>query len=178
MPRKRKIESEPASEDPRYHDTWRLLKIYRDVVWNMELSVHHLKNEFEIEYGTSVEDFLESVSAAGGDLSGTELQDHARCIKRSSNMVNLICSSVDLVRQHHKHGEAYYWVLYYTFLSPQALDNVQEIMEQLRPHIRDISIRTYYNKRKQAVDALGSVLWGYTSKESVELLNEFFPEKK
>lgn len=88
MPRKRKIESEPASEDPRYHDTWRLLKIYRDVVWNMELSVHHLKNEFEIEYGTSVEDFLESVSAAGGDLSGTELQDHARCIKRSSNMVN------------------------------------------------------------------------------------------
>lgn len=28
-----------VEDDPRYHDTWRLLKKYRDVVWSLELSV-------------------------------------------------------------------------------------------------------------------------------------------
>ena len=71
-----------VSEDPRYHDTWRLLKKYRDVVWSMELSVQQLKNQFEIEYGSSIEEFLESVYLAGADLSGTQIEDHARCIER------------------------------------------------------------------------------------------------
>ena len=28
-----------VAEDPRYHDTWRLLKKYRDVVWSLEVTV-------------------------------------------------------------------------------------------------------------------------------------------
>ena len=39
---RKKVEAKPA-EDPRYHDTWRLLKKYRDVVWSLELSVQQLK---------------------------------------------------------------------------------------------------------------------------------------
>lgn len=46
----------------------------------------------------------------------------------------------------HKSGETYYWLLYYTFLSPRQLDNVNEIIEQLQPHIRDISPATYLSK--------------------------------
>ena len=78
----------------------------------------------------------------------------------------------------HKNGEAYYWLLYYSFLSPQQLKNVEEIIENLRPHIRDISFRTYYRKRREAIDALSSVLWGYTSKDSLDVLEQFFPEPK
>ena len=28
-----------TTEEPLYHDTWKLLKKYRDVVWSLELSV-------------------------------------------------------------------------------------------------------------------------------------------
>lgn len=154
-----------VTEDPRYHDTWRLLKRYRDVVWSMELSVQQMKNQFQIEYGCSIEDFLDSVYLAGADLSGTDLEDHARCIERSNKMLTLVNNSIELLRTRHKHGEDYYWLLYYTYLSPQQLKNVEEIVEQLRPHIRDISLPTYYRKRKQAVEALSSVLWGFTSQE-------------
>lgn len=163
------------TEDPRYHDTWRLLKKYRDVVWSLELSVQQLKNQFEIEYGSSIEEFLESVYLAGADLRGTQLEDHARCIERSNKMLTLVNNSIDLLRTRHKNGEDYYWLLYYTFLSPQQLKNVEEIIEQLRPHIRDISFRTYYRKRKNAVEALSSVLWGYTSQDSLDILRQFFP---
>lgn len=68
-----------VEDDPRYHDTWRLLKKYRDVVWSLELSVQQLKKQFEVEYGSSIEDFLESVYLAGADLGGTRIEDHARC---------------------------------------------------------------------------------------------------
>ena len=54
--------------------------------------------------------------------------------------------------------------------------NTQEIIEKLEPHIRDISYRTYFRKRQMAIDALSSVLWGYSSKESLALLEKFVPE--
>jgi len=167
-----------VTEDPRYHDTWRLLKKYRDVVWSLELSVQQLKNQFEIEYGSSIEEFLESVYLAGADLGGTQLEDHARCIERSHKMLTLMTNAVELLRTRHKNGEDYYWLLYYTYLSPQQLKNVEEIITQLRPYIRDISFRTYYRKRKSAVEALSSVLWGYTAQDSLETLQQFFPPNR
>ena len=157
-------------EDSRYHDTWRLLKKYRDVVWSMEMSVQQVKKEFEFEYGSSTDDFLESVYLVGADLGGTKIENHARCIERSNQMLKLLNNAVELLRTQHKNGEAYYWVLYYTFLSPQQLDNVSEIIEQLQPHIRDISRTTYYRKHEQAVEAHSSILWGYTSKDCMALM--------
>ena len=139
------------------------------------MSVQQVKKEFEIEFGSSIDDFLESVYLAGTDLRGTKIENHAWCIERSNQMLKLLNNAVELLRTRHKNGEAYYWVLYYIFLSPQQLDNVSEIIEQLQPHIRDISRTTYYRKREQAVEAISSMLWGYTSKDCMALLTGFFP---
>lgn len=165
------------AENPLYHDTWKLLKKYRDVVWSMELSVQQVRNTFEIEYGSSVEEFLDSIYLAGADLSGSVIERHAQCIEQSHKMLKLLDTAIELMRTKHKNGESYYWLLYYSFLSPQQLRNVEEIIEKLRPHIRDISFRTYYRRRREAIDALSSVLWGYTSKDSMEILEHFFPDR-
>ena len=166
----KKFVEKDVTENPLYHDTWKLLKKYRDVVWSLEISVQHVRAKFEIEYGTSIEEFLDSVYLAGADLNGSNIEHHAKCIERSHKMLKLLDSAVELLRTRHKNGEAYYWLLYYSFLSPQQLKNVEEIIENLRPHIRDISFRTYYRKRREAIDALSSVLWGYTSKDSLDVL--------
>ena len=171
----KKQEVRDMTEDPRYHDTWKLLKRYRDVVWSLELSVQQLKTQFKVEYGSSIEEFLESAYLAGADLSGTQIEDHARCIERSNKMLTLVTDAVALLRKRHKNGETYYWILYYTYFSPQELRNVDEIITQLRPYIRDISFRTYYRRRKDAVEALSSVLWGYTAQDSLSILEQFFP---
>ena len=167
----KKFDEKNVAENPLYHDTWKLLKKYRDVVWSLELSVQHVRTKFEIEYGTSIEDFLDSVYLAGADLAGSDIEHHAKCIERSHKMLKLLDSAVDLLRTKHKNGE-----VYYSFLSPQQLKNVEEIIENLRPHIRDISFRTYYRKRREAIEALSSVLWGYTSKDSLNVLEQFFPD--
>lgn len=175
---KKNQEEMNITENPLYHDTWKLLKKYRDVVWSLELSVQQVRSRFEIGYGSSIEDFLESVYVAGIDLSDRSIEHHAKCIERSHRMLKLLDTSIDLLRTMHKNGENYYWLLYYTFLSPQQLRNVEEIIEKLRLHIRDISFRTYYRRRREAIDALSSILWGYTSKDSIEILEKFFPDDK
>ena len=168
--------TQSALDDKRYHNTWKLLSHYRDVVWSMELSAEELRNEFKIEYETSIDDFLESIYMAGADLSGTQIERHARTIVRSNEMLKLVKRAVDILRTKHKYGEKYYWVIYYTFLSPQEYESVDELVEQLKPHVHDISKPTYYRIRKKAVDAVSPILWGYSSRECNAILDEFFPE--
>ena len=164
-----------VTDNPLYHDTWRLLKKYRDVVWSLELSVQQARKKFQIEFGKSVEDFLDSIYLAGADLAGTEIEHHSRCIQRSAQMIKLLDNAVELLYTRHKDGEAYYWLLYYTYLTPQQPQNAQEVIDKLRPHIRDISYSTYFRRRQDAIAALSSILWGYTSKDSIDLLEHFFP---
>lgn len=78
-----------VTENPLYHDTWKLLQKYRDVVWSMELSVQQVRTSFESEFGRTIDDFLDSIYSAGADLSGTEIEQHARCIQRSNQMIKL-----------------------------------------------------------------------------------------
>ena len=73
-------------EDPRFHDTWTLLRKYRDVVWSLELSVRRAQNKFKVEYGKSIEDFLESIYIAGVDFKENGIEQHAKCIDKSYQM--------------------------------------------------------------------------------------------
>ena len=173
-----KNQNDVPQDDPLYHDTWTLLRKYRDVVWSLELSVRRAQSKFEVEYGKSIEDFLESIYLAGVDFKESGIEEHAQRIEQSYKMLKLVDTAVSLMRSKHKYGETYYWILYYSFLSPKEYRNADEIVEQLRPHIRDISYRTYYRRRRDAIEALSSVLWGYSSRESMKILNEFFPETK
>jgi hypothetical protein len=47
----------------------------------------------------------------------------------------------------------------------------------MRAHVEGFAYRSYYRKRKEAIDALSSVLWGYTSRDSMEILEHFFPKE-
>lgn len=164
-------------EDPRFHDTYKFLRRYRDATYSLKVAVHQTETQFRLKYGTSVDEFLDSIYAAGADLSGDDIEERAKSIERSNRMLKMLDSSVDLLRTNHKHGEQYYWILYYTFLSPQKPNGTNEIIEKLRPHISNISYRTYYRKRHKAIESLSTILWGYTAKETIEILNEFSPEE-
>ena len=171
-----KKQTEQVSDNPKYHDTLLLLRKYRDVVWGLELSVQQVKRRFQMEFGSSIEDFLESIYLAGVDFSDNGIEEQARSIEKSYQMLKLLETSINIMRNKHKHGEKYYWLLYYSYLSPQQYQSVDEIIEMVRPHISDISQRTFFRRRKDAIEALSSILWGYTSKDSLSLLEQFFPE--
>ena len=138
----------------------------------------YVKNFTSQEGGRTphTDDFLESIYMAGADLSGTQVERHARTISRSNEMLKLVNRAVEVLRTKHKYGEKYYWVLFYTFLSPQQYESADELVAQLKPHIHDISRPTYFRIRRKAVDAVSPILWGYSSRECISILDEFFPE--
>ena len=53
---------------------------------------------------------------------------------------------------------------------------VEEIVDKLSNYTKDMSRRTYFRKRGEAVLQLGRLLWGYTTKECMEILERFVPE--
>lgn len=169
---KKKLEKKP---DSRYHNTSLLLRKYREVTWSLEVSVSQSKKAFQREFGQSIEDFLDSVYMAGLDLSGSHLENRAREIQKSSDMLRLIDEAVDILRAKHTQGEEYYWILYYAYLSPQKYP-LDQILYLLQPHIRDISRTTYFRKRQKAIELLGSLLWGYEDGETRELLDQFLEQ--
>ena len=81
---KKKVERK-VTEDPRYHNTWKLLKKYRDVVWSLELSVQQVRTQFQIEYDTSIEDFPESIylAGAGGQADGAGRLEEGKRVRTS-----------------------------------------------------------------------------------------------
>ena len=53
--------------------------------------------------------------------------DCTQSLEHSAQMLHIIDSAVDLIREKHKKGELYYWVLYYTYLSPHKYENSYNI---------------------------------------------------
>ena len=156
-----------------YHDPVRLLRTYRDVRWNLKLSEEQHRLDFEEEYGMSITDYLDDVYAAGADFAGTKLEHHANTMKRTAEMLKLIDTSVHLIRDNYGEGENYYWILYYTYLSPQKLNSVDSIVERVQQHAPHITKDVYYKHRKKAINTFSSVLWGFTTKSEIGVLDAF-----
>jgi len=175
QPPKKTAPEKPSREEFLYHNTLKLLQNYRDVVWSIEAAVIQARLNFELEFECTIEDFLELSYAAGADLTGTNVESQMRTIERNKKMLRILDNAIEIMRKKHKRGEAYYWILYYSFLSDHEPENVEEIINNLREHMKDMSWDTFYRKRKEAINCLSTLLWGYTSKECKDIVDIFLP---
>lgn len=64
-----------------YHDIISLFKIYRSVNWKMQIKINQVKQCFHTEYGTDVDEFLDSVYQAGMDIN-LDMED----MRKGSNL--------------------------------------------------------------------------------------------
>ena len=126
-----------------YHDPVRLLKTYRDVRWNLKLSMEHHRRDFELEYGMSITEYLDDMYAAGMEFTGTKLEHHANSMKRTAEMLKLIDAAAHLIRENNSEGEIFYWILYYAYFSPQKLKNADEIVDRVQMHVPYLNRDTY-----------------------------------
>ena len=162
-----------VDRDTLYHNTMLLLKRYRDVVWSLTVAVEQVKHDFHTEYGKDIDDFLDTIYAAGADLCGTDIEERAKSIARSNKMLNLVDEAVATMRQKHKNGELYYQVLYFNYFSTQEYRSQENILEALEQAGFPMCRKTMIEHRNFAVNIVSNFLWGYTAKETKEILDRF-----
>ena len=160
-------------EDWVFHNTQLLLENYREVVWSLEVSVFQSSINFREEFGSTIEEFLDLSYNAGLDLPTSDVAARIQSINKSRNMLRIIDNAISILREKHKNGELYYWILYYAYLSPQETKSVEEILDKLALYAQDISRRSYFRKREEAIIELGHLLWGYSTKETNKVLEHF-----
>lgn len=169
-----KSEEKKRREKNAYHNTELLLRKYRDVVWSIEVSAIQAQISFEIEMGCKLEEFLEMSYAAGADLAGTDIQEQMRTLERNKKMLKIIESAVNLLKRKQGQGEEYYNIIYYTYMSEKTYKKVENIIEKIASVTGEyMSWKTYYAKKRRAIETLSTILWGYTSKECLPILEDF-----
>lgn len=159
-----------------YHDTEYLLKKYRDIRYDMICQKTYAEDEVEAEFGMNIDDFLDATYQAGLDFEDTKLKSMIKNMKLSNDMLKMLCNAVTFIRENHKYGETYYWILFYTYLSQYKADDFDSLLEKIQQHIPNISSYIYYDRRKDAIDKVSDYLWGYTSKDSIKVLKNILKE--
>ena len=94
------ISKEYKGEDnTAYHDVIKLFKIYRVVNWQMQIKISQVKRRFHMEYGTDVDEFLDTIYQAGMDVERDLASEKERveAISRSNQYLRLIDEAVDLM---------------------------------------------------------------------------------
>lgn len=71
------------------------------------------------------QEFRDCDYLAGVDFTDNGIEEQARSIEKSYQMLKLLENSVNIMRNKHKHGETYYWLLYYSYLSPQQYRKIK-----------------------------------------------------
>ena len=85
----------------------------------------------------------------------------------------MIDAAVDMLRKRQRNGELYYWILYYTYLSDKPCKRVEETIQKVVDKTDFISEKTYFRCRKDAIEILSTLLWGYSTRDCLPFLYTF-----
>ena len=161
-------------EEYLYHNTEMLLKKYRDVVWSIDVATIQAEISFELEMDCKLEEFLEMSYAAGADLSGTTIQEQMRTMERNKKMLKMIETALNILKKKQTSGEVYYWILYYTYISEKPCRRIDDVIKLVEVSVEEtISWKRYYKLKKEAINFLSTILWGFASKECLPILTGF-----
>ena len=82
-----------------YHNTEKLLKKYRDIVWSIEVATLQAEKDFESEMEYSIIEFLNMPYTAIEDLKEAKIERRIKALARNKKMVDLIDKSVDVLKK-------------------------------------------------------------------------------
>ncbi len=169
-------EKKQSREEYLYHNTEVLLKKYRDVVWSIDVSTLQAQVSFELEMDCKLEEFLEMSYEAGANFTGTHIHEQMRSMERNKKMLKIIEAAVNIMRKHQRDGEEFYWILYYTYLSDKPCKRIEDTIRKIEEKTESMAWKTYFNRRRKAIEILSTILWGFTSKECKSILEQFVEE--
>lgn len=168
------LSSKEAREpEDHFHNTKHLLKQYRRVLYSVGISEEDLNLRVEMEHGTPFSVTEINAELAGIDLSSTKVASYTRSLVRSKNMIRIINHALDAIRGDPDEGERWYQILYLTYFIPKKLKNRDAILDELDRRGFPMSPVTYHTHLNKAINAMDRILWGYTTRDCLEIISHF-----
>ncbi len=143
--------AEQALRRNMYHNTQKMLKYYRDIVWALECFPERVAEELD----RPLRDLDALLSAVDTQLAmgNAKLEHRLEGVKQSRLLLDRINDALTVLRHKPGNGELMYNIIFQTYIIPDKLSHA-DILYRL-----DISDRHYYRLRQQAVNILSIRLW-------------------
>lgn len=138
-----------------YHNTEVLLEQYRLVVWVLECVPGEIAKELLIPV-QDVDALAERIELET-TLGSKRIENRVNTMMKTRFLVDRVQEALTVLRKKPGNGELLYSILYATYIDPEKRKH-EELLKSL-----DLSSRTYYRLRREAITILSIRLWSAPS---------------
>ena len=156
-----------TQEEYLYHNTELLLKNYRQAKCSLMASKLKLEKTFDSDYLMEVGGFVGKMYNHGFDTGGVLLEDYAKSMAKTAKIIETIDQCLTILKENYPNGEELFAILELLYITNKtySTDAVMELMEDKGYYYCK---RVFFRKRKEAINALSVLLWGYTAQNFIE----------
>lgn len=134
-----------------YHNTKMLLQHYRTIAWALECFPNDVAEELDTPFNY-IDQLIDKVDIEMA-MGNRKLEGRMEGVRKSRLLFDRVNEALTVLKSKPGNGKLLYDVIYMTYIAPEHL-TLQEIVDQI-----EISKRTYYRLRQQAITILSIRLW-------------------
>lgn len=164
-----------------------ILENYRAIKWSVTVGVEQLRSylpsssegndlgDMVVNYEHEIDQFIIKADAAGINLDNTDLHHQIEIIRKNKLILTYIDRAINIIKNHHIHGNIYYLVLHSHYLSNQCSFNVsEEGIRDLKEKLNiEIGQAQYFRYLNESIRLLSDIIWGY-SDSVLNIMNDFY----
>lgn len=140
-----------------YHNTEVLLEQYRTIVWVLECVPGELADELRVPT-RDVDTLIERLDLES-TLGNKRLESRLSTMMKTRLLLDRVNDALSVLRKKPQNGEQLYKLIYSAYIAPEQKSSL-ELIEQMQ-----VSSRTYYRMRTEAISILSIRLWSAPSKD-------------
>ncbi|MDO5123699.1 MAG: DUF1492 domain-containing protein [Eubacteriales bacterium] len=134
-----------------YHNTKMLLQHYRTISWVLECFPGDVAEELDTPF-SNIDQLIDKVDMEM-TIGNRKLEGRMEGVRKSRLLFDRVNEALTVLKSKPGNGKILYDVVYLTYIDPKPL-SLQDMIDRL-----DISKRTYYRLRQQAITILSIRLW-------------------
>ena len=141
-----------------YHNTEMLLKNYRTVVWQLESRPSMIAAELNTPFA-SIDQLIQQLDLEMA-MGSRKRENELASIQKSRMLIERVNEALTVLKSKPENGERLYELIYLTYISAVKLSH-NELLYRL-----NLSSRSYYRLREQAITILSIRLWAAPTAEA------------
>lgn len=150
------INKDKTINNKMFHKAKLLLKIYRDIVWRTEETIYDIEAQAHEFGGRRIAELMEYLSFEfDGDMDKRAAEERFMCIDETKALIDLVDKSLTRLKSYPLRGDLYFEIITKQYIYKNKYTE-REMLD-----IIGVERTMFYQRKKEAINLLGVILWGY-----------------